>query len=171
MRRAGKAVGAVVGVVALGAVAGCEHFHDPLSAKEVNQRFDRILTWYDYRRDHRDDAAELAARGDWTTARTVDVTIRDHSFVPTYLYLRPNTAYRLSFMNASDRPYTVQARRLFKESAVRVDGDLTQLDALEVAAGETAMLEVLTDQPGQYPLAASGADRWFWGTIGVVEVR
>ncbi|MEX2643806.1 MAG: hypothetical protein WD270_10150 [Acetobacterales bacterium] len=172
MRPAGKALRVLAMGIALGAVAGCGHFHDPVTLKEANHRLDHVLGTVDYRKEHRDDAGALSARTDWTRVRTVDVTIADRSFLPTYLYLRPNTPYRLAFRNATDRPYTVQARRLFKESAVRpAGGEVAAIDNFSIAAGETATVDVVSDMPGEYPLAATGDDAWFWGTIGVVEVR
>ncbi len=171
MRSASKIFPAILAAAVISITAGCTNVVEPLTQDEANDRLDQIVGWFDYRREARADAAELAGRTDWSQARSLEVVVDNDRFEPTYVLLRANTPYSLTFRNDGARAYRFQARRFFKDAALGPDAAADAMERIELQPGDSATVAVVADRTGTYPLRGAGPDGWFLGLVGTIEVH
>jgi uncharacterized cupredoxin-like copper-binding protein len=123
------------------------------------------------------DAVSRAASVDWSKVQTIKVGMDEYDYVPSSLSLEAGKPYRFHIENTGGKSHTFSSEPFFKSIAARrlttkegtVDAPFIQ--ELVVASGQSADLDFVALNPGDYPLVCNEPLHEIFGMTGTIHVR
>lgn len=113
-----------------------------------------------------------AAAPDWGTAREIEVRLKNFSFTPDRIEMKSGDAYRLHLINDANGGHNFDARQFFAAAQIAPsDQAKVRKGTVEVKAGESADIRLVTPPAGTYKVHCSHLLHTSFGMTGEIVVR
>ena len=117
-----------------------------------------------------DHVQPAAATIDWSTAKTVTVSLTDFDFTPSALSLQSGRPVKLVLANPGSGLHDFSAPAFFIAASFRAGGTVPAGGKIAVAQGKTAEIDLVPGGAAQYPLECTEFLHTMLGMTGTITV-